>query len=115
MIVDLLVYTCSNPSLDENPRATVGKLSERCGQKFARDIFQVSSYDIEVSGLDGPMKDLIAKIMETEKEKDNEQAAGIWRFREENEIFYSEGSQFRLTVNYLFSEKLVLDILFEIS
>ena len=35
------------------------------------------------------MKDIIANVMKTEEENGSEQAAGVWRFRTENEIFYS--------------------------
>ena len=76
----------------EGERVTVGKLSKFCGQKFAKDIVQVAKFSIELPGMGkAGMEDLISNIMKAEIDRNDDQAAGVWRFREdaENNIFYS--------------------------
>ena len=75
----------------EGERVTVGKLSKFCGQKFSKDIVQVSKFTITLPGMGTVMDQLISTIMKTEIERSDEQAANVWRFREdaENNVFYS--------------------------
>ena len=42
------------------------------------------------------MKDLIADVIAKEKERGDEQGAGVWRFRDDpkNKIFYRNGQNF---------------------
>ena len=91
IVIGTLVTDDNAAVTEEIPLVNVGKLSEFCGQKFSKDIMQVSSYDIELPGSAAAMKDIIASIMEAEEENGSEQPAGVWRFRtdEANEIFYS--------------------------
>ena len=89
-----LVIEDPTDETDAKDIVDVGKLSEFCGQKFSKDIVQVSSYEIALPGSAAAMKDIIASIMQSEKEKESEQAAGVWRLRTNDEegIFYSQGS-----------------------
>ena len=102
-----LVIEDPNDETDEKDIVDVGKLSEFCGQKFSKDIVQVSSYEIALPGSAAAMKDIIASIMQSEKEKESEQAAGVWRLRTNDEegIFYSQGSAFLQCISKIWYSK----------
>ena len=94
----------------EGPSVTVGKLSEFCGVKFFQDVVQTSSFTIKLSVRGEKMKDLIDDVIAKEKERGDEQGAGVWRFRDDpkNKIFYRNG----LIFDQIFFHQYLLKSLF---
>ena len=94
LVLGSLVTKDPDDETEQKNIVDVGKLSEFCGQKFSKDIVQVSSYEIALPGSAAAMKEIIASIMQSEKERGSEQQAGVWRLRTNDAegIFYSQGS-----------------------
>lgn len=63
------------------------------------------------------MKDLIADVIAKEKERGDEQGAGVWRFRDDpkNKIFYRNGLIFDKIYFHLIYYNLFFNTQFKIS